>query len=68
MGFLNDLGSALNDAAERSKGRTLDAYKQKLRTATDECVRRKWEQVNDGNYDESVIEITENEMRKRGLM
>ena len=64
MGLLDAFCDAANNAADRF----VDNYKQKLRNASDDAVRRKWDEVN-SNYDldERIREATEDEMRRRGL-
>ena len=49
MGFLDSFNDAANSAAEK----VLNAYKQKLRRASDSQVQAKWDEVcNDYNLDE----------------
>ena len=65
MGFLDSFNDAANSAAEK----VLNAYKQKLRRASDSQVQAKWDEVcNDYNLDERFREATEDEMRRRGLL
>ena len=65
MGFFDALGDAVNNKMDRM----INEYKQKLRNAFDDVVRRKWEQVNDDySADERFREATEDEMRRRGLL
>ena len=65
MGFFDALGDTVNNKMDRM----ISEYKQKLRNASDDVVRRKWEQVNDDySADERFREATEDEMRRRGLL
>jgi len=69
MGFFDTLSGAVNYAAQNGSETFIRNYKERLRKASDSVVREKWDEVNSNyNIDDRIREVTEDEMRRRGLL